>query len=249
MAFNLTWVLHGYGHAINLAATGGKIDYIVVSPLWGYNDYWEFWREPMAGAWGGILWASVIPIVLCLTLWTLKSRLCSWAMTFAATSLAGGGTLTLVSTLQVFGSGRVLLAWGIPKTTLLVVGGVQIALGIVLALPIGALIGVGRGRSKFRQTALIIGSPILMYLALIIGYMYFSRPSLPAEYVAYVGIGCVLALAVSVLTHLAAPLFSGPESKAREVPVNWPAAIISLAVAACVVIGEVFALFPLFGKE
>ena len=35
LAFNLTWVVHGYGHALNLAPTGGKVRHITASGLAG----------------------------------------------------------------------------------------------------------------------------------------------------------------------------------------------------------------------
>ncbi len=249
LAYNLATITHEYGHALNLAATAGQVRHITVSPLgWSYC-YYRTVHEHRAVAWGGFLWATIIPSLLFLVLWAIKSRLSFWAAIFAATALASEGVYMLTGVLFETGDAHRLITLGLPKAVLIVLGGVLVAVSVVLALPVGALIGVGRGRSRFRQTALVIGTPILAYLAIIAAYSMCAYPKERVMWAGSVGLGCGIALAVAALAHLAAPLFSGPESKARQAPVNWPAAIIGLAVPACVVIGEVFALFPLFANE
>ncbi len=242
-AYNAGNLIHEFGHGINVLATGGSIGRISISPLsWSYISY-AGGGEARATTWGGFLWETILPLLIFLGLWCIKSRASFWALLLAMVALATTAIYMLVGAFLDIGDAGFLVRVGLPTWPFVAIGAGLLLLCLLLALPLGTLLGIGRGRCSFAKTCLIVGAPILAYLLAIGAYNLLLRPDEWLMWTLSGGGGVVILMLVSGLIHLAAAWVKGDESRRRALPVNWLTAGLSLALGAGIVVMNLL-LFP-----
>jgi len=241
--YNASIIAHELGHALNVVATGGEFNFIEVSPFsWSYAHHSSN-PEPMATSWGGFLWETVFGVSVFFVLWIAKSRLSLFGVVLAIASLAGTGIYMVIGAVLQIGDSASLIRMGTPPSVLIVIGSTLMVLVGPLILPLGVLLGVGKGRSRLRTT-MVVFSPIAIYLLAMLGFNLWTRPDEWLMWAASVGGGLFLVVVLSFVVHWIAPWCDGPETQRRAIPVNWRVCILSLALAGGVVGSEYF----VFGK-
>lgn len=241
-AYNASTIVHELGHGLTLIATGGELDFIEVSPFsWSYAHYRSN-PEPMATSWSGFLWETIFGVLAFSILWIAKSRLSLFGVVLAIASLAGTGIYMLVGAVLRIGDSAALIRMGVPPAVLVITGSVLLLLVLPLILPLGGLLGVGKGKNKLRITILVF-SPIVAYLLAMVAFNLWHNPDEWLMWVASVGGGLLLVVLVSVAVHFAWPWCGGAETQRRAIPINWRMCLLSLALGGGVVAAEYLA-FP-----
>ncbi len=241
-AYNASSIMHELGHALAVIATGGEVSFIEVSPFsWSYTHYISD-PEPMATSWGGFLWGTMIGVFTFLILWIVRSRLSLFGAVFAVTSLAYAGIYMLVGAVLRIGDSAALMWMGIPQAVLIAIGGMLLLLVLPLILPLGVLLGIGRGRNRLGTTVLVF-SPILAYLLVMAAFNLSQNPGEWLMWVSSVGGGILLVLLISVSVHFTWHWCAGPEAQRRTIPINWWVCLLSLVLGGVVVAAE-YLLFP-----
>ncbi|HDZ20945.1 hypothetical protein LCGC14_0276750 [marine sediment metagenome] len=244
IGYFLTMVVAVYSVVLILAGTRGEIVYVRISPWWGWS-----WRYSHVTEWGALGWGEplltvIVPLLIFFTIWTLRSRLSLWALTFAAVAMGAMGANLLSNTItEVIGAEW----WVVMGTTKAFLVGVSLVLcvgSLILALPLASMLGLGRGRCSLLKTLLVVGTPILCYLAAMMAYHYTDKPDLRMVWIGYLAVGAVVVAVGALLSHLAAPLFDRPEVKARSPQITWLTAGMSLLVAAVLITLSALSLYP-----
>ncbi|MDP6546531.1 MAG: M50 family metallopeptidase [Phycisphaerae bacterium] len=242
-AYNASIIAHELGHALTIVATGGEFTYIEVSPFsWSYAHYSSD-PEPMATSWGGFLWETVFGVLAFFVLWITKSRLSLFGVVLAIASLAGTGIYMVIGAVLRIGDSASLIRMGIPPSALIVIGSVLMVLVLPLVLPLGTLLGVGKGKNKL-TTTMVVFSPIAVYLLAMLGFNLWQRPDEWPLWSSAVGAGLLVVVVVSLVVHWITPWCAGAETQRRAIPVNWRMCILSLALGGGVVSAE----YIVFGK-
>ena len=241
-AYNAANLAHEAGHAVNVLATGGEVIGITMSPLsWSYTSHTRV-AEPMAVAWGGFLWRTVLPLLLALALWCLKSRLSFWAMLLGLVGVAGAAIYMLVGALVPIGDPDELIQLGMAPEALIVISLALMLPALMLVLPIGTLLGIGRGHCSLWKTLLIFCSPILVYLLAVLGYNLVSDPFGWMMWAGTVAVGITLLPVAGVVIHVSAGWVAGDESRRRAAPINWLSAALSVLLGAGIIAFELLLL-------
>jgi hypothetical protein len=236
-AYNASIIAHELGHALNVIATGGEFNFIEISPFsWSYAHFSSN-PEPMATSWGGFLWETVFGVSVFFVLWIAKSRLSLFGVMLAIACLAGTGIYMLIGAVLLIGDSGSLIARGTPPLNLIVIGSILVVLVVPLVLPLGALLGVGRGKNKL-TTTMVVFSPIAIYLLAMLGFNLWRRPDEMLMWTASVGGGLFLVVVISLVVHWIRPWCAGAEIQRRAIPVNWRICILSLALGGGVVAAE-----------
>jgi len=224
-------IVHELGHVLAAWGTGGQVYGIVISAFsWSYA--YAYSSESMALAWSGFAAQVAFGVMVFCLLWICKSRLSLVGVLLAAESLAEAGGYMLVGAITNEGDSATLIGRGIAPVVLIAIGAALWLLSIPVVLPAGALLNMGRGRTRWRSGALVL-SPIAAYLGLIVIVNVIRRPDQWLFWMLGDGVGVVYVLLASVVIHLARPWFDGPETRRRMLPVNWR------MVAAAAVLGVV----------
>ncbi len=238
LAYNGSMLVHELGHAAAVRGTGGHVQSISISPLtWSVTKY-QAVPELRAATWGGFLFGTGVPLVAFLALWCLKSRLSFWALMLAVVALMSNGAYLLVGAATGTGDAATLLKMGTSIRTLYIAGAAMVAAALPLALPAGALLGIGRGRAGFEKTLMVLGLPIFLYLLTIVAFNLLLSSGEWRTWTTAIGAGSALALALATVVHLAAGVVDGDETRCRAVPLGWAAAIGSLLAGAAVIVLE-----------
>ena len=236
-AYNASTIIHELGHALTVVATLGEIDFIEASPFsWSYTHYISD-PEPMATSWSGFLWQTIIGVSAFFILWIAKSRLSLFGVVLAIASLATAGIYMLVGAVLQIGDSASLIWMGIPPIVLIAIGGTLLLLVLPLILPLGVLLGVGRGKNKLRTTVLVF-SPIVAYLLAMVAFNLWHNPGEWLMWVSSAGGGILLVLLISVAVHFTWHWCDGPETQRRAIPVNRRVCLLSLALGGGVVATE-----------
>ena len=112
-----------------------------------------------------------------------------------------------------------------------------------LVLPLGALLGVGKGKNKL-TTTMVVFSPIAVYLLAMLGFNLWRRPDEWLMWSASVGGGLFIVVVISLVVHWISPCCAGGEIQRRAIPVNWRVCILSLALGGGIVGSE----YLVFGR-
>lgn len=242
-AYNASLVAHELGHALGAVATGGKVSHIEISPLSRSLARFDFNPEPRATIWAGFLGEVALGMLAFFILWIVGSRFTFWGLALAIASLAGAGSYMLAGVVFLpYGDPGYLIYMGISPVALALIGVCLILLCLLLLLAMGPLLGIGRGRTRFHMTLLVL-SPIVVY---VLGRAVYIIVSLPFEVwirIAVVGGGLAVAGVVSFLVHWSARWTIGPESQRRAVRAGWGTAAFSILLGAGIVVAELVA-FP-----
>lgn len=236
-AYNAGAITHELGHALVVVATGGEVDFIEVSPFsWSYaHNISE--PEPMATSWGGFLWETIVGVFAFLILWFAKSRLSLFGLLLAIVSLASTGIYMLVGAVLRIGDSASLIRMGIPPGVLIATGGMLLLSVLPLILPLGVLLGIGRGKNRLTTTVLVF-SPILVYLLAMMAFNLWHNPDEWLMWVSSVGGGIVLVLILPVAVHFTWHWCAGPEAQRRAIPINWRVCLLSLVLGGGIVATE-----------
>ncbi|MGD8453318.1 MAG: hypothetical protein PVJ57_16015 [Phycisphaerae bacterium] len=241
-AYNARIIAHELGHALTLVATEGEVDFIEVSPLSSSCVHYRSAPELMATSWGGFLWESISGLLVFFVLWVAKSRLSFFGVVLAITSLAGTGIYMLVGAVLRIGDSADLISMGVPPAVLVILGTALLLLALPLSLPLGGLLGVGKGKNRLSVTILVF-SPAVVYLLAIIAFNLWHNSDKWLMWTASIGGGLLLVVLISVTVHFTWAWCAGTETLRRAIPINWHMCLLSLALGGGVVATEYLA-FP-----
>jgi hypothetical protein len=191
----------------------------------------------MATNWGGYLWETVVGLLVFFVLWVTKSRLSLIGVIFAMVSLGATGIYMAVGAIVEIGDSAGLMRQGISQGVLVAIGGVLLLLVFPLVLPLGGLLGIGKGRSNLGVTALVF-SPIVLYLLAMLGFNLWRNPDEWVMWTAAVGGGILIAFLASVVVHYCSRWCAGPETERRAIPINWRTCVLCLALGGGVIAAE-----------
>ena len=187
---------------------------------------------------GGLTpFVTVVGLFVFFVLWVTRSRLSLIGVLFAMVSLGATGLYMAVGALVDIGDSASLMRMGVPQGVLVAVGAVLLLLGFPLVLPLGGLLGIGKGKNSLGVTALVF-SPIAFYLLAVLAYNLRRNPDEWVMWTCAVGGGILTVLLTSVVVHYSARRCAGPETERRALPVNWRTCIASLALGAGVIVAE-----------
>jgi hypothetical protein len=147
--------VHELGHVVHLEITGGSVKKVVLHPLEisrtdpGENPH------PLAVAWGGPLWGSLVPLAILLGVRLAARPYVYLARFFAGFCLIANGGYLAGDALVRGGDGRELIAHGTPPCVLPLVGLPLVAFGLALWNGLGPHFGLGAGKGRVDRRAAI----------------------------------------------------------------------------------------------
>ena len=136
-------ILHESGHVFHCVVSGGKISQVVLHPLAVSRTEYSKNEWPQFVAWGGIIWGSIIPIVLFVAMQMRRSDLTYLARFFAGFCLISNGVYFVVATIDLGADPGDLVRFGAPRPVVGAVGGLLTLLGFVLWNGLGRSFGLG----------------------------------------------------------------------------------------------------------
>lgn len=126
--------VHEFGHVLHAWLAGGRVLHVRV-PLWGFS-YTELESNPhpLFVAWGGCLWGCAIPLfsTTAATLLRGPAMIRRVLHAFAGFCLVANGAYLAVGQADAVGDAGDLLRYGVPRSVLVLVGGVGVFAGLLL---------------------------------------------------------------------------------------------------------------------
>lgn len=142
----LFWLLmmavHELGHCLHAWATGGRVVRVVLHPL-------QFSRtdvvpnpSPAAVAWGGVIWGTLIPVVVWLGAAAMRMRISPWLRAFAGFCAVANGVYLAAGVVIPAGDTEDLLRLGVSRWVLASVGGPMAVAGFWIWHGLGPWLGL-----------------------------------------------------------------------------------------------------------
>lgn len=224
--------IHELGHALNLVATGGTVDYIQVTFGGESRVQTTSNPEPMATTWGGFLWQVMAPLLLLLGLWQVWPRLSFWALALLIACFLNAGHYLYTHATWDCRDPHFLMVGGVSKTALQAIGCCLLALSIP-AIPLAAALGgVGFRRCPWRTTILAVGIPALLFwTSQKIATGFFEPLALAWYNLLALAVFLLIGLVGVTLVHFLAGLFRWEAIRRREVRPSWWNTGLALALA------------------
>jgi hypothetical protein len=130
----LSWLamqaVHELGHVLHAAASGGRVNRVILHPQQISRTDVEPNPHPLFVAWGGPFWGSVIPLVLLVVAPPSLGNIRSLAQFFAGFCLIANGAYIGSGVVQPVGDAEQLLRYGSPVWTLGIFGVVTVGAGL-----------------------------------------------------------------------------------------------------------------------
>ena len=111
--------VHECGHVLNCWATGGKVLQVVLEPLELSRTDYVSNPHPAVVAWGGVIWGSLLPLVLALA---VPGKVRAAAMFFAGFCLVANGAYLTTGVFTRVGDAGALVDAGQSVVLMLTVG-------------------------------------------------------------------------------------------------------------------------------
>ncbi|MGB8983563.1 MAG: M50 family metallopeptidase [Anaerolineales bacterium] len=236
IGYNLATAVHELGHAIVIWATGGTVARIVLHPFtWSYTYYSPSPGYPILTSWAGILFESLLALLLAALVWRWRQR--SWALlclVIAIMALAKGGLYASIDALLQTGGDSTDLIWlGVPRALVIGVGAVLVGIGIFLAVAAFRSIDFGADSSLIGR-ALVLEGGLLPYLLAIVAYQLVSSPQEIRMWGLYVAIGALIIFLIAVLSQWLESRFPARPGDRADLP-GWTSAWAVIVVGIAIV--------------
>jgi len=234
IGYNLATAVHELGHAIVIWATGGTVARIVLHPFsWSYTYYSSSPGYPILTSWAGILFESLLALLLAALVWRSRQR--SWALlclVIAIMALAKGGLYASIDAILQTGGDSTDLIWlGVPPALVIGVGAVLVGIGIFLAIAAFRSIDFGADSSLVGR-ALVLEGGLLPYLLCIVVYQLVSSPQEIRMWGLYIASGAIIIFLVAALSELIeSRLPSRPGTRANTPGWVWAWSVTVLGIA------------------
>jgi hypothetical protein len=145
--------VHEFGHALTGWLTGGTVRRIIL-PIVGFSRTdLSANPHPLAVAWGGCVWGSLLPVTMFATLWRSIPRFSFLAKFFAGFCCIANGAYLAGGAWMAAGDAGDLLMHGAQRWQLIAFGIPNIALGLWLWNGIGPNFGLGRQQGQVDKLA------------------------------------------------------------------------------------------------
>lgn len=137
-------VIHECGHVVHCLATGGRILQVVLHPLEVSRTEFSSNPSPQFAAWGGVLWGSIVPLLLYATVSAADWKHAHLARFFAGFCLVANGVYFVVGSIELAADPADLVRFGANRSVVGILGGFLFVGGLRLWHGLSPSFGLGR---------------------------------------------------------------------------------------------------------
>lgn len=165
-------VVHEFGHCLQLWATGGSVQQVVLHPLVISRTDPHDNPRPLFVAWGGVIWGCMLPVLFWAAASLARWRFWYLARFFAGFCLIANGAYMLLGSFDSIGDAGDVLRLGSPRWTLWLFGALTWGLGLALWHGLGPHFGLKKKPPSVDRSAawaVTVALVLLVVVELIFG--------------------------------------------------------------------------------
>jgi hypothetical protein len=237
VGYNMAIAFHELGHALAMVLDGVTIRAFHLNPFsWSWT-FPESLNHPLFTALGGVTFGVVfaaIPALAAIRIQTPAFRIP--AVVTAAVALAVDGIYLVAGTFFRIGDGGELLQYGVSRELILALGGLYVAISLLLFAFVQSMLGIGKN-TPITTRALIMFGGIVPYLAVIFLYNLLLNQREILLWISFVSAGIFLILLWVWAGHVLAKRLQC-QGAVSGAGVSWTPVITTLLSGMAIVVGE-----------